>query len=313
MFDTLFNLIDVVTLTNIQDMSVKMMAVIKPLMAALVVLYALYLAYKALYDAQNMMVMETVNFIVTLAVVCTIALSTPWYLGNIVPMVLNSGDGITNALLSIPAGSTAGTLQIMLDTFCNQVEVIWDSIDISITSGASFADAFLKIYNIFFLVVGTVPFLAICAAYLAIAKIMVSFLLIVGPLFIMFSFFPSTRDFFKAWTSQCFNYILLSILFPIAFTLFDMILQKTVYVGNLTTGSILSSWVLFIILSFVAIQIPTLASSLSGGVGINGIVGSVAGVGGGILRSLRNSKGNKNDNNKDKNKKPPKGNNVSAG
>jgi type IV secretion system protein VirB6 len=310
MYDTLFNFIDVITLTNVTVMSVKMMAVIKPLLGSLVTVYAIYLAYQALFDAQNMMVMESIKFMAALALVSTVALSTPWYLGNIVPIVINSGDDIVNALLSPPSGSTAGTLQLMSNKINIQINTLWDTIDISLTSGASFAHAFLILYQIFYLVLGSVPFLAICTAYLVIAKIMVSFLLIIGPLFIMFSFFPSTRDFFKAWSGQCFNYILLSVLFPIAFSLFGVILDATVFAGVLTTASILSSLVLFIILSFVAVQIPTLTSSLSGGMGINGIVGSLAGVGSGISRLLKNGRGNKSPS---KIPKTPKGDSVSAG
>ena len=310
MFDTLFNLIDVVTLTNVVVMSVKMMAVIKPLMGALIVVYAIYLAYQALFDAQNMMVMESIKFIGSLAVVSTIALSTPWYLGNIVPIVIGSGDSIVNALLSPPAGSTAGTLQLMSDKVNLQIDALWGTIDISVTDGSSFTHAFLTFFQIIFLLVGSVPFFAICAAYLVVAKIMVSFLLIIGPLFIMFAFFPSTRDFFKAWTGQCFNYILLSILFPIAFSLFGTILDATVFSGTLTAASVFASLILFLILSFVAVQIPTLASSLSGGMGINGIVGSLSGAGGGISRLF----GGKGGGNKTpKAPKLPKGDSVSAG
>ncbi len=46
-------------------------------------------------------------------------------------------------------------------------------------------------------ILGFVPFLAVATAYLLVAKIMVSFLLIIGPLFIMMAFFPSTRSFFQ--------------------------------------------------------------------------------------------------------------------
>ncbi len=309
MFDILFDLIDIVTQNNIVVMALRMMTVVKPLMASLVVLYAIYLAYKALFDAQNMVVMESLNFLGSLALATTVAFSIPWYMGHIVPTVLNSGDGIVNVLLNPPAGTTAGTLQIMSNKIGIQLDVLYDSIDMSITSASSIGHGIMTYVQIAFLYIASIPFLAICTAYLVVAKIMVSFLLIIGPLFIMFAFFPSTREFFKAWTSQVVNYLLLSILFPIAFTMFGAILDATVFSGNVNSSTVFASLILFFVLSFVAIQIPTLASSLSGGIGINGLVGSVAGVAGGAARLMRRSKGNSQPSPP----KTPKGESISAG
>jgi type IV secretion system protein VirB6 len=292
MFDILFTMIDQITLTNIGSMVGAMISVIKPLIGASVVLYALYIAYQAMFDSQNMLVMESLRFMAALALVATVAFSAGWYQGNIVPIVLNSGDDIAQALLGVTT-SSAQLLQIMINKLFLQIDAVWDSMDISFLSPGSMLDALVKAYQVLFLVIGAIPFIAICTAYLVVAKIMVSFLLIIGPLFICFSFFPSTRDFFKAWTGQCFNYILLSVLFPIAFALFGQILDETTFAGNLTSGSILSGLVLNIVLIFVAVQIPTLCSSLSGGVGINGIVGNIAGVG----RVLSGGKGDKDKDN----------------
>lgn len=309
MFDTLFTLIDIITANNVSDMVVKLIAVITPLMASLVALYALYFVYQSLFDSQNLMVMETLKFMLSLCLVMTVALSTDFYLDKIVPIVNNSGQDITNALLSPPAGTTAGAVQLLVNKVHLQITTLWATIDIDILSGDSFAHAFLVIFQVIYLILGSVPFIAICTAYLVVAKIMVSLLLIIGPLFIMFSFFPSTRDFFKAWTAQCFNYILLSILFPIAFGLFGAVLDATVFSGTITLLSVFMSLIIFVILSYVAIQIPTLASSLSGGIGINGLVASVAGSIGTATRFISNSRSPKNS------PPPPKpsGNNISAG
>jgi len=317
MFDVLFTLIDVTTLQNVSNMAGKFMDTIRPLIGAGVVLYAVYLAYQALFDAQNMLVMETLKFIGALAVCCTIALNTSFYFGHVVPVVLNSGDNIANVLLSPPATSTGGSMQIMFNKLMIQFNALWDSIDMSITNSDSISHGLLTILQCFFLLVGAIPFFAICVAYLMVAKIMVSFLLIIGPLFIMCAFFPSLRSFFQAWSGQCFNYILLSILFPVAFAMFTTILDVTVFSGTITLLSVFMSLTVFFGLSFVAIQIPTLSSSLSGGIGISGIVGSmsqsvggsaraVKSTGGGISKILSKFKGGGGSS-------KPKGNNISAG
>lgn len=310
MFDILFNFIDLTVLDNVATMASRMMEIIRPLIGAGVVLYAVYLAYQALYDAQNMMVMESIKFIGSLAICCTIALSTAWYFGNVVPIVLNSGDNIANALLSPPANTATGSLQIMYNKVMIQFLALWDSIDMSITNSDSISHGLLTFVQCIFLLVGAVPFFAICLAYMLVAKIMVSFLLIIGPLFIMFAFFPTTRDFFKAWTAQVFNYVLLTIMFPVAFTMFVAVLDLTAFSGSITLQSMMMSLIIFLVLSFVAVQIPTLCSSLSGGIGINGIVGSVAGSTGAVSRLIKGGNGSKQGMPK---VQKPKGNSISAG
>lgn len=312
MFDVLFNLIDVTTLQNISNMAGTFIDTIRPLIGAGVLLYAVYIAYKSLFDAQNMLIMESIQFICALAVCSTIALNTSYYFGTVVPIVINSGDNIANALLSPPAGTTGGSIQIMFNKLMIQFNALWDSIDMSITNSDSISHGLLTILQCFFLLVGAIPFFAICVAYLMVAKIMVSFLLIVGPLFIMCAFFPSLRSFFQAWTGQCFNYILLSILFPVAFAMFTTILDVTVFNGTITLLSVFMSLTIFFGLSFVALQIPTLSSSLSGGIGISGIVGSMSQSLGGTGRASKAAgKGTYNVLKKLKNR--PRGNNISAG
>lgn len=310
MFYSLFNLIDVTTISNIVVMSQRMMLVIHPLMGALVSCYALYLAYRAFFDSQNLMILESLHFMFSLFFVTTMALSLPWYLGHIVPFVLSAGDGIANALVDPVSTSSAGTLQLMFNKVMIQITTLWNSFEFSIYEPSSIGYAFLVIQQVAFLIIGFAIFFSICAAYLLIAKVMVSMLLIIGPLFIMLAFFPSTRDLFKAWTGQCFNYILLSILFPIAFSLFEAILNATVFSGSINAANNYTSFFLYLILSFVAIQIPTLASSLSGGVGISGIVGNITSTLGSLKR-LTSSARKPNNNQPTLNK--PKNPNIKAG
>ena len=211
MFDTLFAFIDQIVTQNIASMVGVFSSTIAPLLGACVILYALYLAYQSLYEPQNLVIMESMKFIASLAVVTTIALNTSWYLANIVPAVLGSGDQIAQALLGTTGGGGA-SLQAMFETMLKSMGDMYSQIDVEMLQPKSWMDAWLTLAQMGLIILGFVPFLAVATAYLLVAKIMVSFLLIVGPLFIMMSFFPSTRSFFQAWTGQCFNYTLLSIL-----------------------------------------------------------------------------------------------------
>ena len=276
MFEMLFGFVDKIAVSNANELSIKFMAAITPLMAALVALYAIYLAYQALYDTQNLMVMESLKFTASLGLVMSMALSSTWYLEHVVPVVSNSGDGIVGVLFPPDPGgnstTSVKTVQLMSDKVGDQIKTLWGSIELDIFVGDTFTQAFQAIIMIIFLFLGSAPFFAIVVAYLVLAKMMVSLLLVIGPLFIMFAFFPATRELFKAWTGQVLNYLMLNLLFAIALNLFVKITDLTVLSPEGGFVDSFFGFVLFIIMSFVAVQIPALASSLTGGVGISGLV-----------------------------------------
>lgn len=306
-FDELFYYIDNVTAQHVAELVPKFIDIITPLMASCVVIYAIYLAYQALFDAQNMMVMESIKFMGALSLVCTVALSAPWYLKNIVPIVMKTGDAV--AIELIGGTGSAGALQTMLDQILLVFDVMLDAIDFGLDP-STWGTAFMIIIQLVFLVIASVLFFLIAGGYLAVAKIFVSFLLILGPLFVMSSFFPSTRDFFKSWTGQCFNYILLTIMFTLAFTIFVGILDETVFSENISFTNTIITVIVFGIMVLVSVQIPVFTSSLSGGIGINGLVGSVAGTMGTIAKLLKGGGGGPKP---PKPPKPPGGSNISAG
>ena len=290
MIETLFTLVDNIVRGNITSMVGVFSSTLAPLLGACVILYALYLAYQSLYEPQNLVIMESMKFIGSLAAVTTVALNTSWYLANIVPAVLGSGDQIAQALLGTTGGGGA-SLQAMFDEMVSQIQAIFSSINIDmgisldgIGGFDTLLDALLKVNLMFLVFLGFVPFISVATAYLLVAKVMVSFLLIVGPLFIMMAFFPSTRDFFKSWTGQCFNYTLLSIMYPVAFTLFVQILNQTVFAGNISLATNLMTVIVFAALILLSVQIPTFCSTLSGGIGINGLVGGMLGGVGALMK-----------------------------
>lgn len=275
MFDSLFAFINQAVTGNISAMVGIFASTITPLLGACVTLYVVYLAYQSLYDPQNLIVMESLKFIASLSITTFIALNTTWYLNNIVPSVLGAGDQIANALLGTNDGGGGASLQGIFDTICQQITLLWGDMHLSYTSAISWENFFLKLIMIGITLLGAIPFLAVACAYLVVAKVMVSFLLIIGPLFIMMAFFPSTRSFFQAWTGQCFNYTLLSILYPLAFTLFIQLLKKLVFTQDISFPTCILTTIIFFCCLLISVQIPTFCSTLSGGIGINGLVGGI--------------------------------------
>ena len=139
-------------------------------------------------------------------------------------------------------------------------------------------------------ILGSLPFIGVATAYLLIAKIAVSFLLILGPMFIMMAFFPATREIFRAWTGQCFNYILLMIMYPLAFSIFIQVLDSTVFKNNINLEKSIMVFIVFFAMVILSVQIPALCSTLSGGVGISGLVGSITSTAKGLSKGGKMAK-----------------------
>lgn len=273
MFDRLFDFIQQITHQNIASLVGIFSDTLTPLIGACVILYALWLAWQSLYDAENMMIMESMKFIGSLALCTTIAFSTSWYLSSIVPMIYYSGDDIASALL----GSTgSGSLQTMFDTMISQFNTVWGEANFGLSD--SWGRSLLFVVTSLLVLLGYLPFITIATAYLLVSKVMVSFLLIIGPLFIMFAFFPSTRSMFQSWTGQCLNYLLLTVIYPIAFNVFTTTIEYVIFGDSVVTigfSTIIMTIILFGCCILVSVQIPAFCSSLTGGVGINGLVGNM--------------------------------------
>jgi len=275
MFATLFTFIDTIILNNIAAQAGVLAATITPLVGACVVLYVVFVAYKSFYNPQDLAILQALNTFISLSACAFIAFNTPWYLANIVPAVLGSGDNIAQALIGTTASGGGAALQAMFDNIFLQIEDMFNLINFDLLSPQSWVDGLLIYFQMFIVILGVIPFLAVATAYLLVAKVMVSFLLIIGPIFIMMAFFPSTRSFFQAWTGQCFNYTLLSLMYPLAFTIFNEVLDNTIFASSINFISILMTPVIFFALIALSVQIPTLCSTLSGGIGINGLVGGL--------------------------------------
>jgi len=114
------------------------------------------------------------------------------------------------------------------------------------------------------------PFLAIAAAYIILAKFALGLLLAIGPMFIASALFPGTRKFFEAWTAQCLNYAILTALFAAAGAIEVNFALNNLPVGSfsdlLTTAKMAMMGIVFWI---VSMNLPALASALAGGVGIS--------------------------------------------
>jgi type IV secretion system protein VirB6 len=272
MFENVFNFVDDIVFKNVGTLVPTFMDTISPLIGSCVVLYALWLAWQSLYDAENMMIMESMKFIGSLALCTTIAFSASWYIDSIVPIIYYSGDDIASKMLNYPSISNA--LDEITISFVERIEFIYNSVEVEIFEGETWKALLLSILLIIILLIGFIPFLVVSSLYLIAAKVMVGFLLIIGPLYIMFAFFPSTRNMFQSWTGLCLNYTLLILTYSIGFSIFTLLIDAATP-ENLSMKNCIFTLILLAVCTSISTQIPAFCSSLTGGVGINGLVGSM--------------------------------------
>ena len=109
------------------------------------------------------------------------------------------------------------------------------------------------------------------------------FLLALGPLFISMALFPPVRQFFWNWAGQCLNYALLVALFAAACALEVNFAMGVVPLnGSPSIAQVIDLDIMGLAFWVISLNLPGLASSLAGGVGISTMVGKL-----GASRNLR--------------------------
>lgn len=243
---------------------------IKPLIMSCFLLYVLFLVYK-LYTKKDFIIEEIINAMVLFAVVGTFTFADRYYYDYVIPFVQGSGDQIASALTGGSASSLS-SVDTVYNLFEAPLQTLRDRLeDIGITETyigvwAELAPARFALW------LSQTVFTLFIAINLLIAKIMVTLLLSVGILFFCFAVFPATRNLFTAFTGLALNYILLNVMYAIAAKIAASVITSVAITDNSSEGMIGAAGTILIsviIITLAINQIPTLVSSLTGGVGIS--------------------------------------------
>lgn len=266
---TIYTKVTKIFVDNVDTYAGKISAQAKPVIAAAVILYMLYVVYR-MYSKKDALWEEFTNKMALFAIIGAFAVVGEHY-SNVINFVLHSGDEIASSLSSNATGSVSAVDNVY-NAFQEGIDSIkkkWDD--------QSWWDSFSGesvdyIVSLLFLYISQFLFAVIIAVNLLIAKIMVVLLLSVGIIFISFACFPATRNMFFSFVGLCFNYIFLNILYSVAAKLSSDYIGKTFDVGNLADSVVANSFESLVTVAIIVLainQIPTLVSSLTGGVGIS--------------------------------------------
>ncbi|MCQ5512813.1 type IV secretion system protein [Escherichia coli] len=253
----------------------KVAQAISPTFFAAIALYVIYLIYEIMYAHRDVIMSEVTKNIGAFALVGAFTYSAPYYSQFVIPFVMHAGTDLSAAITGGSGTSTS------VDNLWNALSTTLNDFKNNELDGLewySFTDQ-LYVYLIWGVgYVGGLLLIYYTTVFLTLSTFMVGILLSAGILFICFSLFSSTRNMFTAWIGSCLNYILLNLFYSISFSFVISFVEQTVPLdGNINLTSVIYFFMVTIISIFLIEQVGTLCSTLTGGVGINGLTSAANG------------------------------------
>ncbi|ELH6552585.1 type IV secretion system protein [Escherichia coli] len=267
----------------------KVAQAISPTFFAAIALYVIYLIYEIMYAHRDVIMSEVTKNIGAFALVGAFTYSAPYYNQFVIPFVMHAGTDLSAAITGGSGTATSvDNLWNALSTDLNEFKKInletldWTDITeklfIYLIWGIGYIGGLLLIYY--------------TTVFLTLSTFMVGILLSAGVLFICFSLFSSTRNMFTAWVGSCLNYILLNLFYSISFSFVISFIEQTAPSnGNITLTTVIYFFMVTIIAIFLIEQVGTLCSTLTGGVGINGLTSAANGFAGKLASGAMRASG----------------------
>ena len=268
--------IDSLLTSNVTNIASSLASQATSLLGAGILLYVVVIAMHHLLGNSDELLSDLFSKVVKFGVLFAVIGGYGQYTSFIRPTI----ESFANYFLTGVNGAD-GTATAM-DDVVKQYAYIADKLILIITKNLFPPDFSIIVsagLNFVLLIIGCVPFVVACCVTIVIAKIGMSLVLTVGPLFVACAMFPATRAWFNAWLNAVVSYALIPLFVSvvcglglgIAQKIFpeNMDLENTSFVFFGFAG--ICNWVLLITLR----QVGPLAAQLSAG-GIN--IGSAGGI-----------------------------------
>ena len=274
--DTFLDKVDSATATFISDTTANIASTVGPVFTNLLILYFTLYGIGIWRGVITTDLRAFAFSIIKVAIIYGFVLITANYNAFIVDFLTNGPDALAGAILPTGGDPT--------DALGNAYEQSFAAADKAFEKSGWFMPYFL---GLTILLVSTV--LVIFAGFIiALAKIALSLLVAVGPIFILLLMFNSTSKMFQAWLQQCINFFL-----QVVFTIATLGLGAQLYIDSISViptdpdsievQSIVPIVLTSVILTLLLKQIPAFASAIAGGVQIS-TLGIESAVGRGISR-----------------------------
>ncbi|WP_321969024.1 type IV secretion system protein [Paraburkholderia tropica] len=256
-------------LNTITSGSTRIISLISPLMLACFSIYVLLVLWSYWQGQRDEPVNDFLMRMATWAFILTCGMNIQFYSDYVVPFFNGLGEQLAGALTN--GSNPASGLDNLLNAYINAAQAIYQQ--------ASGLKIIAAVWTIALMIIFGGPFMAIAVAYIILAKFALGLLLALGPLFISAALFPPSRQFFWNWIGQCMNYVLLVALFAAACALEVNFAMSVIPLnGSPSLGQVVDLDIMGLAFWVISLNLPGLASSLAGGVGISTMVGKLGAV-----------------------------------
>ncbi|MDV7561169.1 type IV secretion system protein [Acinetobacter baumannii] len=275
---TLETKIDSLLANYVTSVSSNVASAIVPLALTGATIYICIIGYSIATGANEDSIYTALWKFFKIAFVGGIALSAGVYQSFFVEAI----NGMATGIVQIVSPSNSGSLGALLD----QVSTPWGDLiqklgEQAQSSTGLFPDIGLYLSAGVVAVAQFLLFFVGVGLYL-LAKISLQLTLGVGPIFVLCAMFPATQKYFESWLSQALSYVFtIGFITAIISMLFSFVSGMCEQISNnLDTGDILTSVVSLCIVSgtivVVMLNVPTIASAITGGAGVQGIGRAIA-------------------------------------
>lgn len=254
-----------------------------PVWVAGVSLYFMFIIYSMIHQGRDIDIQEFTKHMTVLALITAflgVSGNDGYFITNIVPFVMNSGDEISAKIMG---GESASSLvETLFQSTNTMIDKLWSEAGEKGWFDDKIGAVVMASIQSVLLFIGGIILALFAFVYIVITKLMIGVLLSLGGVFIMFSAFPATRQMFSAWVGSCFNYVFLNISFSISFTIILAVIDSYTKVEGAGLNLMTTIAICFLYLSGILLlqQLTVMTSTLTGGVGINGLTSAVNSVGG---------------------------------
>lgn len=264
-FTKMFQAFDQNLLNVVNTGSAKIITLITPLMASGFAIYVMLVMVSYWRGHSHEPVPDFIQRMAGWAVVLTLGMNISYYSQFVVPFFNGLGDDIAHALTG--SQDTGAALDTLATTYVKAMAQIMRDAH----GPESILNAVVFVFITFLL---GLPFMGISAAYIILARFALGLLLALGPMFISAALFPATRRFCEAWIGQCLSYGLLVALIAAA-GMIEISFASSISPDEATLGTLIEIALMGVSFIVVSLNLPGLASQLSGGVGISSMVGKM--------------------------------------
>ncbi|MCY1271825.1 TrbL/VirB6 plasmid conjugal transfer protein [compost metagenome] len=280
----IFDYIDAALRGTLANGTAKVMLALAALYGTLWVLQLTARSLVWIWQGMTVAMQDLIFSVIKMAAIVSCAFNVDWYMSVVVPFVGDFPAWVGAKLMST-AGTQINSVDALVSAFLNAVVSLLESMKFSFS-----IEMIQGIVSLVFLVMGGAPFMAVTVGTLIVLKVATTLLLVVGPMFIAFLLFDSTRQWFWSWVSTMGGFMLTQIFFSVVVALQISFINTNI----ISDGKIKTDWVgaiailvVFNAFTLISTALPNIAASVMGGgaaptSGMGGLMGRTLGAATGI-------------------------------